>query len=345
VRDSHQKIDYDYRFGFNGAEKDNEVKGIGNSLDLGARIYDSRLGKMLSRDPSELEYPWQSTYAYYKNSPIGQIDFNGEGDYYGKSGKHLGSDGKNDNLAYSATGKSEILKNGQGTGKFKFENAKKLSMTNSEFLNSAYLVYHESSLAGNKNTALWIAHTVNNALKSSDGSLNRGKSSFNALFKTGYSSAPNSEKNKSLTTSNSNLSGVNARAAVLDVLSGGIDPTGGAVLWDGMDLISNYGGKESVLQHPKFKQYGAVAMHKDHIGEMISFWSKYENKRKINKNAIILSNEFSIQGALQRNRYGVFRNFNGGFIGVNKNSTKMKTYLESTGFHGGTIFWKKKTTK
>lgn len=32
-------------------EKDNEVKGSGNSLDFGARIYDSRLGKWLSTDP------------------------------------------------------------------------------------------------------------------------------------------------------------------------------------------------------------------------------------------------------------------------------------------------------
>ena len=42
-----------YRFGFNGKENDNEVKGAGNSLDFGARIYDSRLGRWLSCDPSE----------------------------------------------------------------------------------------------------------------------------------------------------------------------------------------------------------------------------------------------------------------------------------------------------
>jgi len=31
-----------YRYGFNGMEKDDEVKGTGNSLDFGARIYDLR---------------------------------------------------------------------------------------------------------------------------------------------------------------------------------------------------------------------------------------------------------------------------------------------------------------
>ena len=40
-----------YRWGFNGKETDNEVKGNGNSLDFGARIYDSRLGRWLSVDP------------------------------------------------------------------------------------------------------------------------------------------------------------------------------------------------------------------------------------------------------------------------------------------------------
>src|SRR5690606_4468651 len=37
-----------YRYGFNGKENDNEVKGEGNQQDYGMRIYDPRLGKFLS---------------------------------------------------------------------------------------------------------------------------------------------------------------------------------------------------------------------------------------------------------------------------------------------------------
>ena len=37
-----------YRFGFNGKENDNEVKGTGDQQDYGMRIYDPRLGKFLS---------------------------------------------------------------------------------------------------------------------------------------------------------------------------------------------------------------------------------------------------------------------------------------------------------
>ena len=35
----------DYRYGFNGMEKDSELKGSGNSYDFGARMSDSRLGR------------------------------------------------------------------------------------------------------------------------------------------------------------------------------------------------------------------------------------------------------------------------------------------------------------
>jgi len=45
-----------YRYGFNGMEEDNEIKNIkGSSLDFGARMYDSRLGRWLSLDPSGCE--------------------------------------------------------------------------------------------------------------------------------------------------------------------------------------------------------------------------------------------------------------------------------------------------
>ena len=39
-----------YRYGFNGKENDNEVKGVGNQQDYGARIYDDRIGRFLSTD-------------------------------------------------------------------------------------------------------------------------------------------------------------------------------------------------------------------------------------------------------------------------------------------------------
>ncbi len=68
-----------YKYGFNGKENDDEVKGSGNSLDFGARIYDSRLGRFLSVDPDVEMYPFMSPYCYAANSPIKLIDEEGRG--------------------------------------------------------------------------------------------------------------------------------------------------------------------------------------------------------------------------------------------------------------------------
>jgi RHS repeat-associated protein len=72
-----RKFNSGYRFGFNGKENDNEVKGEGNQQDYGMRIYDPRLGRFLSVDPLTKEYPWNSTYAYAENSPILFKDLDG----------------------------------------------------------------------------------------------------------------------------------------------------------------------------------------------------------------------------------------------------------------------------
>ncbi len=69
-----------YKSGFNGQVKDDEIYGEGNVYDLGFREYDSRIGRMFSIDPRSFEYPWQTTYAYHRNSPISMIDYLGGGD-------------------------------------------------------------------------------------------------------------------------------------------------------------------------------------------------------------------------------------------------------------------------
>jgi len=67
-----------YRYGFNGKEKDDEIKGSGNSLDFGERIYDSRLGRFLSVDPKSGQNATWSPYAFAVDNPIVFIDVEGE---------------------------------------------------------------------------------------------------------------------------------------------------------------------------------------------------------------------------------------------------------------------------
>jgi RHS repeat-associated protein len=66
-----------YRYGFNGKEKDNEVKGEGNQYDYGFRIYDPRVVRFLSVDPLQKKYPELTPYQYASNSPVDGIDLDG----------------------------------------------------------------------------------------------------------------------------------------------------------------------------------------------------------------------------------------------------------------------------
>ncbi len=66
-----------YRFGFQGQEGDDEVAGEGNSYAFKYRIHDARLGRFLSVDPLDGQYPWNSTYAFAENDVVRCIDIEG----------------------------------------------------------------------------------------------------------------------------------------------------------------------------------------------------------------------------------------------------------------------------
>jgi RHS repeat-associated protein len=58
-------------------EKDDEIKGEGNSYDFGARIYDPRVARWLSLDPLMKKYPDLTPYNSMGNDPISIIDEDG----------------------------------------------------------------------------------------------------------------------------------------------------------------------------------------------------------------------------------------------------------------------------
>ncbi len=76
-----------YRFGFNGKENDIEVKGIGNSIDFGARIYDPRIGRFLSVDPYTEKYAMLSPYQFAPDNSIKFIDQDGKEPIDPRTGK------------------------------------------------------------------------------------------------------------------------------------------------------------------------------------------------------------------------------------------------------------------
>ena len=63
-----------YRYGYQGSEKDDEVKGNGNSYTTEFRQLDPRLGRWLSVDPLADKYPSMSPFLYTAGNPIRYID-------------------------------------------------------------------------------------------------------------------------------------------------------------------------------------------------------------------------------------------------------------------------------
>ena len=74
---SWKDTSFNYRFGFNGQEGDDEVNGSGNSYAFRYRIHDPRLGRFLSADPLEYDYPWNSPYSFAENGVIEGLELEG----------------------------------------------------------------------------------------------------------------------------------------------------------------------------------------------------------------------------------------------------------------------------
>lgn len=68
----------DYRYGFQGQEMDNEVKGEGNSVNYKFRMHDPRIGRFFAVDPLIKKYPAYSPYSFSGNKVIAYTELEGE---------------------------------------------------------------------------------------------------------------------------------------------------------------------------------------------------------------------------------------------------------------------------
>jgi RHS repeat-associated protein len=66
-----------YRYGFQGQEKDDELKGEGNSLNYTFRMHDPRVGRFFAVDPLAPKYPHNSPYAFSENDVIAHVELEG----------------------------------------------------------------------------------------------------------------------------------------------------------------------------------------------------------------------------------------------------------------------------
>jgi len=67
----------DYRYGFQGQELDNEIKGEGNSINYKYRMHDPRVGRFFAVDPLVIDYPYYSPYQFSGNTPMMSVEMEG----------------------------------------------------------------------------------------------------------------------------------------------------------------------------------------------------------------------------------------------------------------------------
>ncbi|PXY42837.1 hypothetical protein DMB65_02130 [Flavobacterium cheongpyeongense] len=70
-----------YRYGFQGQEMDNEIKGEGNSLNYTFRMHDPRIGRFFAVDPLAKAYPHYTPYIFSGNKLIHAIELEGMEEY------------------------------------------------------------------------------------------------------------------------------------------------------------------------------------------------------------------------------------------------------------------------
>jgi len=100
-----------YRYGYQGSEKDDEVKGEGNSYTTQFRQLDPRVGRWLSIDPMSRKYPNQSPYISMDDNPILKNDVLG---LYGSERRAERKKAKAEKKGWST---SEITSTGEGKNK------------------------------------------------------------------------------------------------------------------------------------------------------------------------------------------------------------------------------------
>jgi RHS repeat-associated protein len=66
-----------YRYGFNGKERDDSGEFGNTNYDYGFRIYNPGLGRFLSEDPLSNEFAWWTPYQFAGNMPISAVDIDG----------------------------------------------------------------------------------------------------------------------------------------------------------------------------------------------------------------------------------------------------------------------------
>ncbi len=76
-RFSYNPNPYPTTYSFQGQERDDEIKGEGNSINFKYRMHDPRVGRFFVVDPLAIKYPHNSVYGFSENIVINAIELEG----------------------------------------------------------------------------------------------------------------------------------------------------------------------------------------------------------------------------------------------------------------------------
>jgi len=147
----------EYRYGFQGQEKDDEVKGNGNSLNFKFRMHDPRVGRFFAVDPLTPKYPHYSPYSFSGNKVVHMVELEGLEELSFKIHMSMYSGRPNLGLAsyvtdwYNDKAKTKVDAAGRGVHKLASNIAVMRPMTleeSNELDNTGYLEYYKN-LASN----------------------------------------------------------------------------------------------------------------------------------------------------------------------------------------------------
>lgn len=163
-----------YRYGFQGQEKDNELKGEGNSYDYGFRMHDPRIGRFLSVDPLTKQYPELTPYQFASNTPIWAVDLDGLEAYFSNDGAFIkwGKNKSADAPVIVISGSKEITLMAKN----------KQEMTFGQFMNRVQWGFGEAG--GDKSVAIYYAHAIDNLSE-----LKRGRKDYSQNENSMYENA------------------------------------------------------------------------------------------------------------------------------------------------------------
>jgi RHS repeat-associated protein len=145
VPNRHGASDF-YRYGFQGQEKDDEIKGEGNSLNYTYRMHDPRVGRFFAVDPLIKEFPWNSPYSFSENRVIDGKELEGKEVIDAKTLKN-----KSREVVLKLKTNSELIKNSDNdysSAISDFENSVTTFIDGERFLSAYSLLRYGEGLSG-----------------------------------------------------------------------------------------------------------------------------------------------------------------------------------------------------